>query len=105
MPRMTVIARSGEEHSLEASGNGTVMEAIRDRGISDLLAICGGCCSCATCHVHVDPAFAAKLPAMSEDEISLLEGLQHRRETSRLSCQIRVADTVDGLKVTIAPEE
>ena len=102
---MTVIARSGEEHSFEAGGSGTVMEAIRDRGISDLLAICGGCCSCATCHVHVDPAFAAKLPAMSEDEIGLLEGLQHRRETSRLSCQIRVADTVDGLKVTIAPEE
>jgi 2Fe-2S ferredoxin len=105
MPRVTVITRSGEEHSFEANGNSTVMEAIRDSGIDDLLAICGGCCSCATCHVHVDPAFAAKLPAMSNDENGLLEGLEHRRETSRLSCQIRVADAIDGLKVTIAREE
>lgn len=105
MPRMTVIARSGAEHSFEANGNSSLMEAIRDSGISDLLAICGGCCSCATCHVHVDPAFAAKLPAMGEDENSLLEGLEHRGETSRLSCQIRIVDAVDGLKVTIPPAE
>ena len=56
------VAEDGEELSLEASGNGTVMEAIRDSGISDLLALCGGCCSCATCHVHVDPAFAREAP-------------------------------------------
>jgi ferredoxin, 2Fe-2S len=105
MPRITVVTRSGEERSFEASGTSSVMEAIRDCGIDDLLAICGGCCSCATCHVHVDPAFVGKLPAMSNDEIALLEGSEHRRETSRLSCQIRVADAVDGLKVTIAPAE
>lgn len=105
MPRLTVITRTGEEHSFEASANSSVMEAIRDSGINDLMAICGGCCSCATCHVHVDPAFAARIPAMSEDENGLLEGLEHRKVTSRLSCQIRVADAVDGLKVTIAPEE
>src|ERR1051325_9197991 len=105
MPRLTVITRTGEEHSFEANANSSVMEAIRDSGINDLMAICGGCCSCATCHVHVDPAFAAMIPAMTEDENGLLEGLEHRINTSRLSCQIRVADAVDGLKVTIAPEE
>ena len=105
MPRVTVITRSGEERSFEAPANGTVMEAIRDSGINDLQAICGGCCSCATCHVHVDPAFAARLPGMSEDENSLLDGLKHRKDTSRLSCQIRVTDMLNGLKVTIAPEE
>ena len=105
MPRLTVITRTGEEHSFDANANSSVMEAIRDSGINDLMAICGGCCSCATCHVHVDPAFAARIPAMSEDENGLLEGLEHRKDTSRLSCQIRVADAVDGLKVTIAPEE
>jgi 2Fe-2S ferredoxin len=105
MPRMTVVGRSGQEHSIEARADSTVMEAIRDSGIDELLAICGGCCSCATCHVHVDPAFVAQLPPGSEDEIGLLEALEHRKETSRLSCQLRVADSVDGLKVTIAPAE
>jgi 2Fe-2S ferredoxin len=105
MPRVTVITRTGEEHSFEANANSSVMEAIRDSGINDLMAICGGCCSCATCHVHVDPAFAAKLPAMSDDESGMLEGLEHRKDTSRLSCQIRVVDALDGLKVTVAAEE
>jgi ferredoxin, 2Fe-2S len=105
MARITVIARSGEEHSFEARNDSTVMEAIRDTGIGELLAICGGCCSCATCHVHVDPAFVPQLPPMSDDENGLLEGLEHRTQTSRLSCQIRVAAAVDGLKVTIAPAE
>lgn len=103
MPRITVIARNGEEHSFEANGSSTLMEAIRDHGIDDLLAICGGCCSCATCHVHVDPLQVARLPPMSADEDALLDGSEHRTATSRLSCQLRVADTGDGLKVTIAP--
>jgi 2Fe-2S ferredoxin len=105
MPRLTVISRNGEEHSLELNGNGSIMEAIRDSGISELQAICGGCCSCATCHVHVDPAFAGKLPPISEDESALLEGSEHRTGNSRLSCQLRIADAVDGLRVTIAPED
>ena len=83
----------------------TVMEAIRDNGFDELLALCGGCCSCATCHVHVDPAFADKLPAMSEDEDDLLESSDHRNETSRLSCQIEFTSDLDGLKVQIAPED
>jgi len=105
MPRLTVITRAGEERSFEANPNSSVMEAIRDSGIDDLAAICGGCCSCATCHVHVDLGYVAKLPAMSEDERCLLEGSEHFKDNSRLSCQIRVQDAVDGLKVTIAPTE
>jgi 2Fe-2S ferredoxin len=105
MPRLTVITRTGEEHSIEANPNSSVMEAIRDSGIHEIAAICGGCCSCATCHVHVDPAYVAKLPARSADEYSLLDGLEHFKDNSRLSCQIRVADAVEGLKITIAPEE
>lgn len=104
MPRLTVITRSREEHSFEANPNSSVMEAIRDSGIDELAAICGGCCSCATCHVHVDPAYIAKLPPRNEDEVCLLEGSASFNDNSRLSCQIRVADAIDGLKVTIAPE-
>jgi 2Fe-2S ferredoxin len=105
MPRLTVITRTGKDYSFEANPGSSVMEAIRDSGINDIAAICGGCCSCATCHVHVDPAYVAKLPARSKDEYSLLEGLEHFKDNSRLSCQIRLVDAIEGLKVRIAPEE
>jgi len=82
-----------------------VMEAIRDNGFDELLALCGGCCSCATCHVFVDPAFADKLAPISEDENDLLDSSEYRNETSRLSCQLPITDATDGLKVTIAPED
>ena len=104
MPRLTVVTRTGEELSFEAHPSSSVMEAIRDGGIDDIAAICGGCCSCATCHVHVDPAYVAKLPPRSEDEYSLLHGLETFKDNSRLSCQIRVADAAEGLKVTIPGE-
>ncbi len=105
MPKLTVVNRSGEESTIEAAEGLTVMEAIRDNGFDELLALCGGCCSCATCHVHVDPAFADKLPAMGEDEDDLLDSSDHRGDTSRLSCQIPFTNDLDGLKVTIAEED
>jgi len=105
MPKLTVITRSGEESTVEAESGLTVMEAIRDNGFDELLALCGGCCSCATCHVHVDPAFSAMLPPMSEDEDDLLDSSDDRDETSRLSCQIPFTDALDGLRVRIAEED
>jgi 2Fe-2S ferredoxin len=81
------------------------MEIMRDEGIDELLAMCGGCCSCATCHVHVDPAFTDKLLAMDEDEDDLLDSSVHRNDRSRLSCQIRFDERLEGLKVTIALED
>ena len=105
MPKLVVVHRSGEESTVEAGEGLSVMEAIRDNGFDELLALCGGCCSCATCHVHVDPAFADKLPKMSEDEDDLLESSDHRAATSRLSCQIPFTPALDGLHVTIAPED
>tara|TARA_B100001057_G_scaffold471445_1_gene533779 strand:- start:109 stop:426 length:318 start_codon:yes stop_codon:yes gene_type:complete len=105
MPTLNVTNRSGEETTVDVGSGLTVMEAIRDNGFDELLALCGGCCSCATCHVHVDPAFKDKLPAMSEDEDDLLDSSDHRTENSRLSCQIPFTDDLDGLKVTIADED
>jgi len=105
MPKLVVINRAGEEKTVEASAGLSVMEAIRDNGFDELLALCGGCCSCATCHVHVDPAWVDKLGPMSEDENDLLDSTDHRDQTSRLSCQIEMSDALDGLKVTIAPED
>lgn len=105
MPKLVVVNRAGEEKTVEASAGLSVMEAIRDAGFDELLALCGGCCSCATCHVYVDPAFADKVEPMSEDENDLLDSSDHRNEQSRLSCQIHLTDAVDGLKVTIAQED
>jgi 2Fe-2S ferredoxin len=83
----------------------SVMDVVRGNGFGELAAICGGCCSCATCHVYVDPGFEGALPAISPDENDLLDSSAFRRENSRLSCQIRVSDALDGLTVTIAPED
>lgn len=105
MAELIVVTREGEEKTVTGSAGLSVMEVIRDAGIDELLAICGGCLSCATCHVHVDPEFADKLPPMGEDEDDLLGSTADRDATSRLSCQIPFSDMLDGLRVTIAAED
>ena len=105
MPKLIVTTREGETSEIEVENGLTVMEATRDNGFDELLALCGGCCSCATCHVHVDPEFRDKLPEMSEDEDDLLDSSDHRNENSRLSCQIPFKPELDGLKVRIAEED
>jgi len=105
MAELIVVTRDGEERAIAAEVGLSVMEIVRDAGIDEMLALCGGCCSCATCHVHVDPEFAAKLPRMSEDENDLLDSSSDRTETSRLACQIQFTAALDGLKVTIAAED
>lgn len=105
MPKLIVVTREGEEREIMGEAGLSVMEVIRDAGIDEILALCGGCCSCATCHVHVDPDFAAKLKPMSPDEDDLLDSTSHRDPFSRLSCQIDMTDALDGLKVRIAAED
>ena len=105
MPEIIVTTREGVTAPLNVKAGISLMEALRDGGYDELLALCGGCCSCATCHVYVDPAFAALLPEMSSDENELLDSSSHRNETSRLSCQIKLTDKLTGLKATIAPED
>lgn len=105
MPQITVVNQEGEESTVDAAEGRTLMEVIRDNGFDELLALCGGCCSCATCHVHFDPAYMDKVPPMSEDENDLLDSSEHRDENSRLSCQIPVTADLEGCKVTIAQED
>ncbi len=80
------------------------MESLReyDYGVE---ALCGGMCSCATCHCYIDADWSAKLGPRSDDEEELLEELESFRDTSRLTCQVPFTDELDGLRVTIAPEE
>jgi 2Fe-2S ferredoxin len=103
--RIIVVERDGTETVIEATSGVSLMEAIRDNGFDEMLALCGGCCSCATCHVYVDNAFLGKILALSEDESDLLDSSDHRRFNSRLSCQIPVQESLNGLRVTIAPED
>ena len=105
MPSLIVVDRKGNEKSVSGDAGLSVMEVIRDNGFDELLALCGGCCSCATCHVHVDEAWTAKVGGPGDDEADLLDSSDFRQENSRLSCQIQFSDDLDGLKVTIAPED
>lgn len=105
MPQIFVATRDGTEHVLEGKNSYSVMETIRDAGFDELLALCGGCLSCATCHVHVDPDWLGKIRPIDPDEDDLLESSDHRQDNSRLSCQIILSDELDGLRVAIAPED
>lgn len=103
MGTLTVTGRDGRSEILEGDGGRSVMELIRDAGFDELLALCGGNCSCATCHVYVDGG--PPLPPAGEDESDLLDTSEHRTEKSRLSCQLRFDEAMSGLRVRIAPED
>ena len=105
MPQLIVVTRDGTEKAVSGEAGLSVMEVIRDNGFDELLALCGGCCSCATCHVHVDEQWLDKLPKMSSDEDDLLDSSDNRVPASRLSCQIPFNDTLDGMRVAIAPDD
>ncbi len=105
MPKVWVTNREGKEVVADGKAGFTLMETLRNAGFDELLALCGGSCSCATCHVYIDPAFSHALPPMTEDESALLDISGHRTPQSRLSCQIPFNDDLSGLKVTIAPED
>lgn len=105
MPKLIIVNRAGVETEIHADEGVSVMEAIRDNGFDEMLALCGGCCSCATCHVHVDAEFAGAIDPMSEDENDLLDSSDHRDSNSRLACQLKITAAHDGLRVTIAAED
>ena len=105
MPEIMVTQRDGASSSFQVEAGISLMEALHDHGFDELLALCGGCCSCATCHVYVDSEFADKLPPLSDDENELLDSTSFRKPISRLSCQIKLTDSIPLLKATIAPAD
>ncbi len=105
MPEINVTDRAGKTTAVAAKAGHSVMEIIRDAGFDELLALCGGCCSCATCHVIVAPDWSDRVGSPNADEADLLDSSDHRTATSRLSCQIDFTPAFDGLAVTIAPED
>ena len=105
MTAINVTTREGVRHQIDATNGESVMVAIRGGGVDELLALCGGNLSCATCHVYVGEEFLSRLPSMSSDEDDLLDSSGHRTASSRLSCQLQVQDDLAGLHVQIAPED
>ncbi len=105
MVAINVTNRAGAQKTIEGQAGNTLMEVLRDHDM-DIEAICGGCCSCATCHVFIAPDWADKLPPRSADEQELLqETASYQPATSRLSCQIQLTNSMNGIAVTVAPEE
>jgi len=102
MPTIHYLLKDGSTRTVEAAVGLSVMEAAIRNNVRGIDAECGGCCSCATCHVYVDPAFLDRLPAPDEMEQELLEGVAAGREpNSRLSCQLPITAELDGLTVRV----
>lgn len=99
MVKVVFIAHSGEQREVDADVGLTVMEAAVHNDTPGILAECGGCCSCATCHVYVAEPWLAKVGPPGDMEKELLELTPEPRANSRLSCQIKITDELDGLTV------
>jgi len=95
---------NGEKHAIEGQEGDRLMEVLReyDWGVA---AICGGMCSCGTCHVFLDEPWLDRFPAPDMDEEDLVDMLEFRRDNSRLSCQLELSSEHDGLSLILAPEE
>lgn len=104
MPKITYIEHNGTKHVVEAESGMTVMEAAVKNMVPGIEAECGGACACATCHVYVDDAWRSATGEPEEMEEDMLDFAFDVRESSRLSCQIKVRDDLDGLVVTV-PEK
>jgi 2Fe-2S ferredoxin len=104
MPQISVTDLDGSHRLISAPEGVSAMEAMRAAGVSSIAAVCGGQCSCATCHVHVDPSWAARLPQPGEFEVELISFLDsYDPARSRLSCQIKMTAALDGLALDVAP--
>ena len=105
MPRVTYIAQDGKETTLDIAEGTSVMQAAVFNGVDGIVAECGGVCMCSTCHVFVDETFFNRLPPASDTEEAVLEiSAEERQPTSRLSCQIKITEDLEGLIVRL-PEK
>ncbi|MET3353525.1 2Fe-2S iron-sulfur cluster-binding protein [Xanthobacter autotrophicus] len=99
MTRITFVTPAGQRIEIDAENGLSVMECARRANVPGIVAECGGACSCATCHVHVDPEWCAAAGEAAGMERDMLEFAEDVRDSSRLSCQVKVAPALDGLVV------
>ncbi len=105
MAKITYIEHSGKEHIVDVASGMTVMEGARDNNIPGIEADCGGACACSTCHVYIDDTWVEKMPAKDAMEEDMLDfAWEPNAATSRLTCQLKVTDELDGLIVRM-PEK
>lgn len=97
MIKIIFIERNGATHVVNASTDGTIMQAAKAANVPGILADCGGACACATCHVVVEPEWFGRLPPATDVEQQMIEFAVGAEPTSRLTCQIQVTDALDGL--------
>ncbi len=101
MPKITYVAHDGTKFEVDAENGSTVMENAIKNAVPGIEAECGGACACATCHVYVDEAWAEKAGGPEAMEEDMLDFAYDVQPTSRLSCQIKVSDELDGLVVKV----
>jgi len=101
--KLIVTDRKGVVHELQGRDDWSAMEVIRDANLP-MAAECGGACACATCHVYVAEAWQDRLPQAQQQEVDMLDFGVAVQDNSRLACQIRLTDDLDGLELTLAPE-
>jgi len=102
MPKIIITDVSGDVKTVDVESGMSLMETLRDLDYDEIMALCGGCCSCSTCHVYVDDSKCETLIPIDEDEQMLVEMADgYKADGSRLSCQIELTDEHDGLQVTI----
>ena len=104
-PIVAVTTRDGEVRRLDAPAGASVMTVLREAEIDDEIGLCGGCCSCATCHVYVEDAAPDVLPAMSAEEDDMLDSLDTRTDRSRLGCQLRLGHDIQKITVAMPPPQ
>jgi 2Fe-2S ferredoxin len=105
MPAIHVSLRTGGVRSIDAAAGQSLKDALKGAGIDEILGLCGGFASCGTCHLHVAEDWLDRLPPMRADEQELLGFSDWRSANSRLACQIPFTEALDGISVTIAPED
>jgi 2Fe-2S ferredoxin len=99
LAKITYVEFSGLEHAIDVIAGQTVMQGAKQNGVPGIDADCGGACSCATCHIYISAEWAGKLGEVTETEKSMLEFANDATSESRLSCQIKVTEALDGLIV------
>jgi 2Fe-2S ferredoxin len=104
MPTVVFVDHHGSALRVESPANRNLMQVARDHAVPGIHGDCGGSCSCATCHAYIDEPWASQLVPPDEGESFMLEGVPERRPSSRLCCQVRLTEALDGIVVTL-PEE
>lgn len=106
MPHVIFVAPDGAEFAVDVPVGQSLMEAAVKHGVPGIVAECGGACNCATCHVYINEAFLPLVGPAGEWESEMLEdALAARTQSSRLSCQVKLTDHLEGIRVDIAPEQ